>query len=155
MARKSHDDALGVIGAETIIGAGVTVHGNLSGSSDIVIDGTLEGSVTTSGDVTIGMNAQIKASVTAMNVTIAGTLIGDVKASGQASIRETGNVTGDVRSAGLAISTGGIFVGRSIMDPPTDRIANNPLIGQESDTNDESIDGLKSGSNKRQHHREP
>jgi cytoskeletal protein CcmA (bactofilin family) len=118
MARRTHDDALGVAGAETIIGTGVTVRGNLASESDITIDGLLTGDIKTQGDVTVGVNAQIEANIEATNVTVAGSLKGDVTASGEATIRETGQVKGDIRAAGLAIASGGIFIGRSIMKPP-------------------------------------
>jgi cytoskeletal protein CcmA (bactofilin family) len=125
------------------------VRGNLTGSSDIVIDGNLDGTISTTGDVTIGMNAQVKANVTATNITIAGNLVGDINASGQASIRETGNVHGDIRSNGLAITSGGIFVGRSLMEANANLSSGqNPLIG---DGRDEDQDAAP----KHRHHREP
>ena len=117
MARRSHDDALGVVGAETIIGAGVTVKGELDSSSDIIIDGLFEGAINTQGDVTLGVNAHVKANVRGGNVTVAGQLIGDIHATGEAVIRETGQVEGDITSAGLAIVSGAVFSGRSHMQP--------------------------------------
>ena len=115
MARKTHDDAFGAAGAETMIGAGVTVHGNLVSESDVTIDGQLEGDVTAAGDVTIGVNARVKGTIHGANIAVLGHLKGDVFASGEASIRETGQVEGDITSAGLAISSGAVFVGRSRM----------------------------------------
>ena len=117
MVRRSHDDALGVVGAETVIGAGVSVKGEIFSESDIMIDGTVNGIISTSGDVIVGVNANIKANIKAGNVTIAGHVIGDVVASGEAMIRETGQVQGDITASGLAITSGGIFVGRSHMQP--------------------------------------
>jgi cytoskeletal protein CcmA (bactofilin family) len=72
MARRTHDDALGVAGADTVIGTGVTVTGDVSSESDIVIDGTLRGSVKAGGNVTIGVNAQVNGNVAGTNVTVAG-----------------------------------------------------------------------------------
>jgi cytoskeletal protein CcmA (bactofilin family) len=118
MARRAHDDALGVSGAETIIGAGVVVHGNLTGEADIFIDGHLEGNIKTAGDVTVGINASIKANIEATNVTVAGSLTGNIAASGDTTIRETGHVQGDIKSSGLAIASGGVFIGRSLMEAP-------------------------------------
>ncbi len=115
MARKTHDDAFGAAGAETMIGAGVTVHGNLVSESDVTIDGQLEGDITAAGDVTIGANARVKGAIHGTNVTIFGHLKGNIQASGEASIRETGQVEGDITSAGIAINSGGVFVGRSKM----------------------------------------
>lgn len=118
MARKTHDDALGVTGAETVIGTGVTIKGNLISESDITIDGNLVGTVKTQGDVTIGVNAEIKGPVEALNITVAGTVHGDLRAEGTATIRETGHVQGDIQASGLAITAGGVFSGRSTMAAP-------------------------------------
>lgn len=113
MARR--DDVLGVTGADTVIGAGVTVHGDLGSEGDMVIDGTMRGTLKVVGNLTIGVNAHIKASVEALNITIAGTLEGNIICGGEVSIRETGQVTGDITAAGLAITSGGVFSGRSII----------------------------------------
>ncbi|HSX02318.1 MAG TPA: polymer-forming cytoskeletal protein [Candidatus Saccharimonadia bacterium] len=114
MARR--DDVLGVTGAETVIGAGVTIEGSLISEADISIDGTMHGGdIKTTGDLTIGVNAKIKANIWALNISVAGELDGSIIAEGEATIRETGRVTGDITSAGLAIVSGGIFSGRSIV----------------------------------------
>lgn len=120
MARKSHDDALGVAGAETVVGSGVVILGDLTSEADIIIDGQLEGSLTTTGDVTVGVNARIKATIKSNNITVAGRLTGNILATGQAVIRETGQVEGDITSAGLAIISGGVFVGRNHMQATSD-----------------------------------
>lgn len=119
MPRKSHDDALGMAGAETIIGTGVSVQGQLASDADIIIDGTLKGDIKTNGDLTIGVNASITADVQAVNVVIAGNLIGNITASGEATIRETGQVKGDIQCSSLSIVPGGIFLGRSLMELST------------------------------------
>jgi len=116
MARKSHDDALGVAGAETVIGTGVIVVGNLASDSDIAIDGNLDGNIKAGGNVTIGINANVKGDVEGTNVSVAGNLTGNIKADGEASILETGHVKGNIRASGLAITSGGIFNGRSLME---------------------------------------
>ena len=130
MARKTHDDAFGAAGAETMIGAGVTVHGNLVSESDVTIDGQLEGDVTATGDVTVGVSARVKGNVHGTNVTVLGHLKGNIVARGEASIRETGQVEGDITSAGIAINSGGIFVCRSKMQtiPSLDIPADAPIV---------------------------
>jgi cytoskeletal protein CcmA (bactofilin family) len=132
MARKSHDDALGVIGAETVIGTGVSVQGDLASDSDIMIDGDLTGSIKAGGDVTIGINAHIKGGITGANVTIAGDVRGNIKAEGEAAIRETGHLVGDIDATGLAIASGGVFIGRSLMQAP-------PRLDHHHPTDDPSL----------------
>jgi cytoskeletal protein CcmA (bactofilin family) len=118
MARKSHDDALGVAGAETVIGTGVVVRGNLASESDITVDGTLDGNIKSGGNVTIGVNANVKGDIEATNATVAGALHGNITVEGEAGILETGQVRGNIKSSGLAIASGGVFIGRSIMEAP-------------------------------------
>jgi cytoskeletal protein CcmA (bactofilin family) len=107
------EDILGVNGAETIVGAGATLTGTLAAEGDMLLDGTVSGTVHTNGDVTVGINGQVTAPVEAVNVTVAGSLVGDIKASGDVTIRETGNVQGNIVSTGLSIAPGGLFNGRS------------------------------------------
>jgi cytoskeletal protein CcmA (bactofilin family) len=118
MARR--DDVLGVSGAETIIGAGVVVTGDLKSEGDIHIDGTYTGEVQAHGDVTLGVNAKVKGNITARNVTVSGSLRGNIVAEGEANLRESGHVNGDITCTSLGVDHGGAFVGRSKMQaPPT------------------------------------
>ncbi len=127
MARRT--DALGVTGADTIIGPGVVVTGNLYSEGDIFIDGEVTGDIKTVGDVTLGVNAVIKANIAALNVVVGGTLTGNILAQGEASITESGQVHGDVGSAGLSIANGGQFEGRS-------RVISAPQLGLPEDHED-------------------
>jgi cytoskeletal protein CcmA (bactofilin family) len=96
-----------------MIGAGVVVTGNLTSESDIIIDGVMTGDIQATGDVTIGVNAQIKGRVKGLNVSVAGSLTGNITAEGETTIRETGHVAGDITTANLTIVSGGVFNGRS------------------------------------------
>ena len=112
MARR-HNDVLGVGGAETIIGSGVKLKGNLHSEGDIIVDAHMSGDIKTIGSVTIGNNGQVKANVTAGDVVVAGSLIGNITASGEVEIREAGQVHGNITAASLSIMPGGVFVGTS------------------------------------------
>ncbi len=111
MARK--DDILGVTGAETLIGAGVAVSGQLHGDGDMVIDGTVTGDIKTTGDITIGVNGEITSDLKGSNVIIIGSVRGNITAEGDVSIRETGRVQGNITAASLSITPGGLFNGRN------------------------------------------
>ena len=111
MARR--DDALGVGGADTMIGSGVVVNGKLHSEGDIIIDGTVKGEIKASGHVTVGVNAEISAPIKAESAQIAGRVEGNITTVGETAIASTGHVAGDIISAGLAIESGGVFVGSS------------------------------------------
>ncbi len=114
MARRAAD-VLGVSTTETLIGSGVVVQGPLTGEGDMMIDGDLTGEITTTGDVTVGVNGHIKAPIQALNVTVAGTVRGHITAEGDVTIRETGRVSGNITAGSLSISPGGVFNGRSLV----------------------------------------
>lgn len=113
MARR--EDALGVTGADTMIGAGVVVQGNLVSEGDMVVDGEVNGHIRTVGNLTIGVNAIVHGNVAGDNITVAGALNGSVSADSEASIRETGKVIGDIRCGSLSVGSGAIFQGRVLM----------------------------------------
>jgi cytoskeletal protein CcmA (bactofilin family) len=120
MARKP--DALGVAATETIIGAGVKLKGNLAADGDMMIDGLISGTIKSRGNITIGVNAIIKADIEAASITVLGQVDGNLTASHETSIRETGRVKGNIATGTLAIAAGAIFAGTSSMtktQPPT------------------------------------
>jgi cytoskeletal protein CcmA (bactofilin family) len=138
MARRTHDDAFGVAGADTVIGTGVEVHGDLTSESDIIVDGVLTGALKAGGNVTIGVNAVVKGNIDATNVIVSGQLHGNVVAAGELTIRETGQLKGDIKVGGLIVLSGAIFIGRSIMQaaPQLERSAkpdsDGPATAEES-----------------------
>lgn len=119
MAKK--DDLLRLSESETIIGSGVRVKGTLASDGDVTIDGMLAGEVKTLGNLVLGVNAHVKANVTARNVTIAGQLNGNIKTEGEATITETGKVNGNISCGSLAIAGGAVFIGASVMTENTPR----------------------------------
>lgn len=118
MARKVHEDALGVAGAETVIGTGVNVKGNLSSQSDIIVDGHVAGNIHAEGNVTIGVNAQVSGEITGANVTVGGEHRGNITASGETTLLATGQVHGNIATGGLAVNSGAIFIGQCKMEAP-------------------------------------
>jgi cytoskeletal protein CcmA (bactofilin family) len=113
MAKKH--DLLGVAGADTVIGTGVKLRGNLVTEGDILIDGTLTGNVKSRGNLDIGVNAHVTGDVSAESITVAGQLDGNIRATGDTTIAETGQVTGDIATGRLHIDMGAIFIGTSKM----------------------------------------
>lgn len=120
MARKT--DALGVSAAETIIGAGVKLKGNLASDGDMMVDGLISGHIKSRGNVTIGVNAVIKADIEAANIAVLGQVDGNLTASHETQIKETGRVKGNITTANLSIASGAIFAGTSVMTKP------NPVV---------------------------
>ena len=91
----------------------VVIKGELSASEDLTLDGQLEGSVTLPNHtLTIGPDANIKASISAKAVVIMGAVTGNVTAGEKVEIRATGSVTGDLAAPRLVVAEGGHLRGK-------------------------------------------
>ena len=91
----------------------ITIQGELSGDEDLVLDGRVEGRVSL-GDhhLTIGPNAEIRADVTAREVTIHGRVLGNVTATGRVEIGASGRLEGDLVAPRLVIHDGAWLSGQ-------------------------------------------
>ena len=89
------------------IGKSVVIKGELSGSEDLVIEGTVEGKVALGEHVlTVGAHGKIKAEVFAKIVIVLGEVVGNITASEKVDIRDSGSVDGDILSPRVAIAEG-------------------------------------------------
>lgn len=96
----------------THLSKSVLLKGSITGSEDLYVDGRLEGSVELpNNSVTVGVNGQVQANVTAREVVILGKLNGNVSASDRVEIRAQGALTGDVSAARISIEDGAFFKG--------------------------------------------
>ena len=70
------------------------------------IDGRVSGEIVSDETVWIGTNARIEATVTAVNVIVAGYVRGDVRASGRIALESTAHVTGELTAERLVLVEG-------------------------------------------------
>lgn len=100
--------------AETIIGHTVKVEGTFTSQDNMLIEGEVVGTITTSKDVTVGKEAKIKANISATNVTIAGEVHGNISASGTTRLAASSRVYGDISTQVISIDTGAIMQGQCV-----------------------------------------
>ncbi len=105
-------------GKAAVIGAGISISGEISGSENLLIEGRVDGKVNLSGnDVTIGKSGHVIADVNAKTIRVAGEVNGDLKAKERVVISGTGNVRGNVVAPRVVLEDGAIFKGSIDMDP--------------------------------------
>lgn len=96
----------------TYIGANISVQGELTGSSDLVIAGRFQGKIALkSHDLVIEPGGQVEAEVEVKNLTIQGSLKGNVHATGRVLIEKAGQLSGDIAASRLSIIEGAVFKG--------------------------------------------
>ena len=95
--------------APSIISADLVVHGNLTATGDIQIDGTVEGDIR-SQSLTIGEKASINGEVVAEDIVIRGRVVGTIRGR-RVQLSSTCHVEGDILHEALAVETGAFFEG--------------------------------------------
>jgi len=89
------------------IGKSVVFKGELSGSEDLLVEGTVEGKIELRDHVlTVGAHGKIKAEVNAKVVIVLGEVVGNVAASEKLDIRNSGSVEGDITAPVVSIAEG-------------------------------------------------
>jgi len=95
------------------IGKSVVIKGELSGSEDLYVDGTVEGTIELQGNnLVIGPNGQVRARVNAKGVVIQGKVEGNIRASERAELRKTAVAVGEIITQRVAIEDGAYFKGK-------------------------------------------
>ncbi len=102
--------------ASTVIGAGITVEGEIVTDEDISIQGVVRGKIDAKDAVSIEQGATVEADVSGSEVQVGGHLTGNVRATDRVVIATGARVIGDVKSARFTIQDGAQFKGHVDMD---------------------------------------
>jgi cytoskeletal protein CcmA (bactofilin family) len=95
--------------------SGTTITGSISSTTDIRIDGKLEGTLNCEAKVVIGKNALILGDIFCQSILIEGKIEGNITAKEKLHIQSSGNVVGNLTTKKLIIEDGAVFNGASIM----------------------------------------
>ncbi|MGC2332058.1 MAG: polymer-forming cytoskeletal protein [Candidatus Acidiferrales bacterium] len=100
-------------GGTSRIQAGLKIHGEISGSSDLYIDGELQGKIRLGGArVVIGPNGKVQADIEAGGVTIDGSVQGNIKASESVRLGSGSRVQGSILTPRIGIDDGARLRGK-------------------------------------------
>ena len=98
--------------AVATIGKSIIFKGELSGSEDLEVNGTVEGDVKLPDNTLIvGQSGHVKASIAAKSILIVGRVTGDVTATERIEIEASGIVEGDLRAPRLLVKEGAVMNG--------------------------------------------
>jgi cytoskeletal protein CcmA (bactofilin family) len=98
--------------AETIIGASIKVKGNFQGQGNIIIEGSLDGSLKTDANLYIGEKAKVLANIESKDAIINGEVKGNLKIYGYLALGGTAKIFGDIQYNELSIDKGAIINGQ-------------------------------------------
>lgn len=94
------------------LGPSLHVKGEISGSEDLHIDGSVEGLINLEDrKLTVGSTAKLTADVVAREVVVYGNVKGNLRARDRIEIKKDGSVIGDLSTARIMIEDGAYFKG--------------------------------------------
>jgi cytoskeletal protein CcmA (bactofilin family) len=99
--------------SKNVLANDVEIKGSIKFSHDLIIDGKIEGEVSSDGALTVGENALIKGEIKTRAVTLFGKVEGNITVLERCELKSNAVLVGDVSASTLAIEEGATFLGRS------------------------------------------
>lgn len=115
MFNKKDKPMANVKGNDTIIAQGVKVEGDFHSNGNVVIEGELSGSLSTTQSLQIGESAIIKANVSAQNAVVAGIVVGNIRATEKLELLSSSQVDGDIKTKNISVASGAKVNGKISM----------------------------------------
>jgi len=101
-----------------IIGPSITIHGDVTGEEDLVIQGKVDGKVDLKQhNVTIGKDGRVKADIFGRLIQVEGEVDGNLFGDEQVVVRQSGQVEGNITAPRVTLEDGCRFKGSINMEP--------------------------------------
>ena len=108
-----------------VLSSDVEIVGTVKFEDDLIVDGKIEGEIQSTGNLTIGENAVIKAEVETGTIMVYGKVHGNLTATDKIELKASSEVVGDIKAKVLMIEAGAIFVGKSTVGTPSQSVGGN------------------------------
>jgi cytoskeletal protein CcmA (bactofilin family) len=96
-----------------LLSSGVSIKGDVTFRTELVIDGKVEGTIKSTGILTVGQHARILGEIRAGSVTVQGTVEGNVFASDRCALAAGATLRGDIEAPRLAVDENATFLGNA------------------------------------------
>ena len=111
----------------TLIAPGSRIKGEVTGASELLVEGEVEGEVRIDSVVVVGAEGTVRGPIVAQTVRIMGRVIGSVHAADRVEVAASGRLEGDIAAPRIVIAEGAFFKGRVEMSGD-----NNALRGSDA-----------------------
>ena len=99
----------------TLVSTGTTLQGDVKSDSDLRIDGTIHGNVSSSSKIIIGPTGYVEGNIQGQNADITGKVVGNITVSELLQLRGTCNVNGNLHATKLQVDPTAVFNGQCQM----------------------------------------
>jgi cytoskeletal protein CcmA (bactofilin family) len=119
--------------ASARLGSSLHVKGEITGSEDLLIDGSVEGLIQLDErKLTVGATAKVTADIIAREVVVYGTVKGNLRAKDRIEIKKDGSVNGDLTTSRIMIEDGAYFKGSIEIDKAAEKDTSHSAFAKSS-----------------------
>jgi cytoskeletal protein CcmA (bactofilin family) len=127
------------------LGASLHVKGEITGSEDLLVDGSVEGLIQLDErKLTVGATAKLTADIIAREVVVYGSVKGNLRAKDRIEIKKDGSVNGDLTTARIMIEDGAYFKGSIEIDKSAEKESGGSAFAKSSSAPAPATAGPKS-----------
>jgi len=127
------------------LGASLNVKGEITGSEDLLVDGSVEGLIQLDErKLTVGATAKLTADIIAREVVVYGSVKGNLRAKDRIEIKKDGSVNGDLTTARIMIEDGAYFKGSIEIDKSAEKESSGSAFAKSSSAPATAAAGPKS-----------
>ncbi len=94
---------------------GTTAEGTINTSSDLRIDGHVNGTINCGGKLIVGPSGNVEGDINSQNAVIEGRVQGNIVIQDILDVRETASVNGEIKTGKLLVQNGATFTGNCDM----------------------------------------
>jgi cytoskeletal protein CcmA (bactofilin family) len=98
---------------KNILSKDVEIKGNVRFIDELLVDGRIDGEISSEGSLTIGENADIHGEIKTKSVIIFGRVQGNITVAERCELKARSYLVGDLKAKRLIIEEGATFVGSS------------------------------------------
>lgn len=100
---------------DTVIGPSVKVEGDFVTEGNVIVEGTICGTIKTAKNLKVGPSSKIFANIWADNALIAGEIQGNLVITNKLELTQTAKIFGDVKTSAISIANGASLNGKCQM----------------------------------------
>jgi cytoskeletal protein CcmA (bactofilin family) len=94
-----------------VLSSGVSIKGSVKFGGELIIDGEVEGSIDSSGRLTVGKNGRINGEIRTGSVAVYGTVDGNITAVERCELHSGCTLRGDIEAPRLVVDEDATFLG--------------------------------------------
>ena len=100
-----------------LLSRGVSIRGTVKFANELLIDGEVEGTIDSTGNLTVGEHASIKGEIKSKSVKVRGTVEGDIFATERCELQAGCTLKGDIEAPRLVVDENATFLGSAKVTP--------------------------------------